>query len=402
MARILYLNLPAEGHVNPTLGLVKQLVENGEEVVYMCTEDYRGKLSQTGAQFLPYVLNEQIFKELGFNPAEVKHPLQFTEFMLRGIIQPHVPEILRLTKNESFDFILFDSMFGWGGHIIATQLGIPSICSITHFVIANVPDFEMPPDAVDFDMDGLRDRIMNATQQVAAEYNLDVPSFEEVSRQIGQYKLIFTSRYFQPDADKLDDSFIFTGPSIIPRLDAPDFPFEQLHSRHDQVVYISMGTILNKDLEFYKLCFDAFKDIPAQFVLSCGKDTDLDQLGDCIPHHFIIEPYVPQLEILQRADAFITHAGMNSTSEALYYNVPLVMIPLSSDQPVVAKRVEELGAGIALDKNNLTPEVLKSALLQVLGDASFKQNAKKIGDSFREAGGYEAAAKHVSSLFSKV
>ncbi|MCR8842270.1 glycosyl transferase [Paenibacillus sp. SC116] len=402
MARILYLNLPAEGHVNPTLGLVKQLVENGEEVVYMCTEDYRNKLSQTGAQFLPFQLNEEIFKELGFNPAEIKHPLQFTEFILRGIIQPHISEILRLTENESFDFVLFDSMFGWGGPIIAEKLGIPSICSISHFVIANVPDFEMPTDAVDLDMDALRDRITNAAQQIAAEYNVDVPAFEDISRQIGKYKLIFTSRYFQPDADKLDESFIFTGSSIIPRSDAPDFPLEQLHSKYEQVVYISMGTILNKDVEFYKLCFEAFQDIPAQFVLSCGKDTDLDPLGDCIPHHFIIEPYVPQLEILQRADAFITHAGMNSTSEALYYNVPLVMIPLSSDQPVVAKRVEELGAGIALDKYNLTPEVLKSALLQVLHDASYKQNAKQIGDSFREAGGYQEAARRVVSLFSKV
>ncbi|TVX93546.1 macrolide family glycosyltransferase [Paenibacillus agilis] len=402
MARILYVNVPSEGHVNPTLGLVKQLVENGEEVVYMCTEEYRNKLAQTGAQFLPYQLNEEIFKELGFSPTEVKHPLQFTEFMLRGIIQPHIPEILRLVKNESFDFVLFDSMFGWGGHILAEKLGIPSICSITHFVIANVPDFEMPSDAIDLDMDALRDRITNAAQEIGAEYNVDVPSFEEVSRQIGQYKLIFTSRYFQPDADKLDNSFIFTGPSIIPRQDAPDFPFEQLRSRYEQVVYISMGTILNKDVEFYKLCFEAFKDIPAQFVLSCGKDTDLDPLGDCIPHHFIIEPYVPQLEILQRVDAFITHAGMNSTSEALYYNVPLVMIPLSSDQPVVAKRVEELGAGIALDKNNLTPELLKAALLKVLNEASYKESANRIGDSFRDAGGYQEAANRIVSLFSKV
>nr|WP_225445862.1 macrolide family glycosyltransferase [Paenibacillus arenosi] len=398
----MYLNLPAEGHVNPTLGLVKQLVENGEEVVYMCTEDYRGKLSQTGAQFLPYQLNEEIFKELGFNPAEVKHPLQFTEFLVRGIIQPHVPEILRLTKNESFDFVLFDSMFGWGGHILAEKLGIPAICSISHFVIANVPDFEMPTEAVDLDLDALRDRITNAAQQVAAEFNVDVPSLEDITRKIGQYKLVFTSRYFQPDADKLDESFIFPGPSIVPRSDAPDFPLEQLRSKYEQVVYISMGTILNKDLEFYKLCFEAFKDIPAQFVLSCGQDTDLDPIGDCIPHHFIIEPYVPQLEILQRADAFITHAGMNSTSEALYYNVPLVMIPLSSDQPVVAKRVEELGAGIALDKHNLTPELLKSALLKVLNETAYKENAKRIGDSFRDAGGYQAAAKHVMSLFSKV
>ncbi|MCZ0853385.1 glycosyl transferase, partial [Brevibacillus laterosporus] len=49
MARVLYVTIPAEGHVNPTLGLVKQLVDNGEEVVYMCSEEYRARLAQTGA-----------------------------------------------------------------------------------------------------------------------------------------------------------------------------------------------------------------------------------------------------------------------------------------------------------------------------------------------------------------
>ncbi|TVX93545.1 macrolide family glycosyltransferase [Paenibacillus agilis] len=403
MARILYVNIAAEGHVNPTLGLVKQLVENGEEVVYMCTEEFRNKITSTGAKFLPYKLNEQALAELGFSLTDVKHPLQFTEFMLRGFIEHSVPDILRLTKDESFDFLMFDSMFGWGGHILSEKLGIPSICSLTHFVVPTLAVQEMPPiDPGDYDVAALCERIMNAAQQVAAELHVDVPSFEDIAGMIGQHKIVFTSRYFQPYADLIDDSYVYTGPSIASREDAPHFPLEQLHSNYEQVVYISMGTILNKDIEFYKLCFEAFKDIPAQFVLSCGKDTDLSEISDSIPPQFIIEPYVPQLEVLQHADAFITHAGMNSTSEGLYYNVPLVMLPLSADQPYVAARVQELGAGIMLDKGSLTPEILKSALLQVLNDASYKENAKKIGDSFREAGGHHAAAKHVMSLFSKV
>ncbi|MCR8842272.1 glycosyl transferase [Paenibacillus sp. SC116] len=403
MARILFVNIAAEGHVNPTLGLVKELVEHGEEVVYVCTEEFRNKITSTGAQFRPYTLNEQVLAELGFSLTDVKHPLQFIEYLLRGLIEHQVPEILKLTKDDSFDFIVFDSMFGWGGYLLSEKLGIPSICSITHLVVPKVPNQEMPPiDTGDFDVAALIERIMTAAHQIAAEHNVDVPTIEDIAGKIGEHKLVFTSRYFQPYADLIDDSYVFTGPSIASREDAPDFPLERLHSKYEQVVYISMGTVLNKDVQFYKLCFEAFTDIPAQFVLSCGKDTDLSELTNSIPPHFIIEPYVPQLEILQRADAFITHAGMNSTSEGLYYNVPLVMIPLSTDQPYVAARVQELGAGIMLDKNSLTPEVLKSSLLQILTDASYKTNAAKIGDSFREAGGHKAAAKHVMTLFSKV
>lgn len=403
MARVLYVTIPAEGHVNPTLGLVKQLVDNGEEVVYMCSEEYRARLAQTGAQFLAYQLDEQIFRELGFNPTEIRHPLQFTDFMLRGIIEPHIPEILRQVENDSFDYLIFDSLFGWGGEILGKRLGIPTICSVTNFAFAGpLSKIIEEIDAGDLDVEALYERLTNTAQSIASACNVAVPAIEDITRQYGQIKIVFTSRDFQPDADKLDDSYIFTGPSITPRLDVPSFPLDRLRAQYDKVVYISMGSILNKDIEFYKFCFEALHDIPAQFVLASGQGTDMSSLEDRIPHNFIIEPYVPQLEVLQQADAFITHAGMNSASEALYYNVPLVMIPLSSDQPLVAKQVEEFGAGITLDKSQLTPEALKSALLQVLNESTYKQHAERLGDSLRNAGGYKEAASRIMALFSKV
>ncbi|AIG24911.1 glycosyl transferase [Brevibacillus laterosporus] len=403
MARVLYVTIPAEGHVNPTLGLVKQLVDNGEEVVYMCSEEYRARLAQTGAQFLAYQLDEQIFRELGFNPTEIRHPLQFTDFMLRGIIEPHIPEILRQVENDSFDYLIFDSLFGWGGEILGKRLGIPTICSVTNFAFAGpLSKIIEEIDAGDLDVEALYERLTNTAQSIASACNVAVPAIEDITRQYGQIKIVFTSRDFQPDADKLDDSYIFTGPSITPRLDVPSFPLDRLRAQYDKVVYISMGSILNKDIEFYKFCFEALHDIPAQFVLASGQGTDMSSLEDRIPHNFIIEPYVPQLEVLQQADAFITHAGMNSASEALYYNVPLVMIPLSSDQPLVAKQVEEFGAGITLDKSQLTPEALKSALLQVMNESTYKQHAERLGDSLRNAGGYKEAASRIMALFSKV
>ncbi|MCR8987564.1 macrolide family glycosyltransferase [Brevibacillus laterosporus] len=403
MARVLYVTIPAEGHVNPTLGLVKQLVDNGEEVVYMCSEEYRTRLAQTGAQFLAYQLDEQIFRELGFNPTEFRHPLQFTDFMLRGIIEPRIPEILRQVENVSFDYLIFDSLFGWGGKILGEKLGIPTICSVTNFAFAGpLSKIVEEIDVGDLDVEALYERVTKTVQSIASACNVAVPAIEDITRQYGQIKIVFTSRDFQPDADKLDDSYIFTGPSITPRLDAPSFPLERLRAQYDKVVYISMGSILNKDIEFYKFCFEALHDIRAQFVLSSGQGTDMSSLEDSIPHNFIIEPYVPQLEVLQQADAFITHAGMNSASEALYYNVPLVMIPLSSDQPLVAKQVEEFGAGITLDKSQLTPEDLKSALLQVLNESAYKQHAERLGDSLRNAGGYKEAASRIMALFSKV
>lgn len=88
---------------------------------------------------------------------------------------------------------------------------------------------------------------------------------------------------------------------------------------------------------------------------------------------------------------------MNSTSEALYYNVPLVMIPLTSDQPLVANRVQELGAGISLNKLNLSATDMREALSEVLSNPFYKQQACLIGESLRQSGGYKRAAEIIMS-----
>ena len=78
---------------------------------------------------------------------------------------------------------------------------------------------------------------------------------------------------------------------------------------------------------------------------------------------FQVFPYVNQIAVLEKADAFITHCGMNSVSEALYFKVPLVMYPQTNEQKGVAFRVNELGAGLYLsgDSRSEIQRALKEA-----------------------------------------
>ncbi|MGW8959392.1 macrolide family glycosyltransferase [Paenibacillus sp. NPDC055715] len=403
MARVLVVITPAEGHINPSLGLVKQLVDSGEEVDYVCTEEYRTRIQPTGAKLITYPFSKDAFsRKSELMPAEYKHHYQFVNMIVTGLIEPIIPKVLKVIENKVYDYLIYDFLLGWGGKIIAEKLGIPAICSNASFVFVEPLGSGQGLDENDKEVKKLYEDTMKVTRQLANELQVAVPAIEEIYSHSGSLKIVYTSRYFQPQAEKLDHSYIFTGPSIVPRTDAPSFPFEQLHALHPQAVYISLGTIINRNLDFYKLCFEAFHDLPVQFVLSSGKYTDMKPLADCIPDNFIVKPYIPQLEMLQHVDAFITHAGMNSTSEALYNNVPLVMVPMTSDQPVVANRVQELGAGITVDKNELTPAILRAALIEVLNHSTYKQQAHVIGESLRQAGGYRYAADTIMSHFSTI
>ena len=85
-------------------------------------------------------------------------------------------------------------------------------------------------------------------------------------------------------------------------------------------------------------------------VISVGEQTGLSAFRD-VPEHIFLRPRVDQLAVLARASVFVTHCGMNSASEGLYFGVPLVLYPQQAEQGLVARRVEELGAGAPLEES---------------------------------------------------
>ena len=117
-----------------------------------------------------------------------------------------------------------------------------------------------------------------------------------------------------------------------------------------------------------------------------------------VPLNVSVRPYVPQLEVLQRASVFVTHGGMNSVSESLFNGVPLTVIPHMSEQEIVGRRVEQLGAGIFVAKESAAPDVLRSSVERLLKDDSFAARARDIGQSFRDAGGVQRAADAIRAF----
>lgn len=171
-------------------------------------------------------------------------------------------------------------------------------------------------------------------------------------------------------------------------------PFDFTAIEGGEPIYISLGTVFNQALEFYKLCLEAFENTRYPIVMSIGHQIRLSDLGE-IPENFIVEHYVPQTDVLQYAKLFITHGGMNSVHEGLYNGVPLIVIPQSADQPVIARQVANVGAGITLSMQSLTANELREAADQVLNNLFFKQVAAHMRNSFLESGGYYQAVDEI-------
>ena len=126
----------------------------------------------------------------------------------------------------------------------------------------------------------------------------------------------------------------------------------------------------------------------------------MTELGP-IPANFIVRPFVPQLDVLQVADVFITHGGINSVHEGLYYGVPLILIPHQFEQLLNARQVTARNAGLLIDDQvkgqPVTPAQLRQALQEVLANRAYAEGARQIQQLLRDTGGFRQAADAIQA-----
>lgn len=393
MSTIIFFNIPATGHTNPSLPLVAELVRRGERVIYYNTEPYRASVEATSAVFRSYGA------AYDFAPGQDVATPFLAMGMILGAGEQLLPSLLEAARSERPDIIIYDSMCPWGKQV-AQILNLPAICSCAVLFVGS-KNFSALPRNLSLTLSLLGRlptvlrgvwRYRRIADRIQRRFGVSSPAVLDFFGNPGDITLVYTSRLFQPGADLLDDSFKFVGPSLPTPSTPTDYPFDWLEG--GQVIYISLGTLFNERPDFFRACLGAFGGTDYRVVMSIGRKVSPDALGP-IPANCLVRPYHPQLDILQRADLFITHGGMNSVSESAWYGVPMLVAPQVGDQLYISQRVAELGAGIPLDPRRFTSQSIRAAAERVLADPTFRRQSERIGESFRTAGGYRRAADEV-------
>ena len=388
MSKIVFFCIPAYGHTNPTLGVVRELVARGHEVRYYSYEPMRPLIEAAGAQFVacdPYDCEQKLTPADG---ARVGRDLAFSTHILVETTLALDEMVCADMRAYAPDCIVADSMAVWG-KAVAKKLGIPFVSSTTTFAFNRYSArimkqsggqmlkmlFSMPK--INKDIQRLRGRgypVNNVLDIIQNDDRTDT--------------VVYTSPEFQPCADTFSDKYAFVGPSIRPAEGT-------VEKTRDTLVYISMGTVNNDLLPFYRACVAALAETPYQVILSVGAQVDPAALG-ALPGNIAAFSRVDQIAVLQKTDVFLSHCGMNSASEGLYFGVPLVLFPQTSEQGGVAARVAELGAGRRLEKADARS--IRTAVEEVLRTPSYRESAQRIADSFRRCGGARAAADKILSV----
>lgn len=385
MARIVFFCIPAHGHTNPTLGVVRELTARGHEVLYYSYEPFREKIEAAGARF---VACDAFDAEMHLTPEEAKLIGSDLALSTRVLVDTTLSlddMVCREMERLRPDCIVADSMAVWG-KAVALKLGIPFVSSTTTFAFNRHSAKIMKQSFAQLiSMVVSMPKINRHIKRLQGKGYPVKSVLDLIQNDENTDTIVYTSPRFQPCAQTFSEKYAFVGPSVRPAE-------TEIEKIREKLVYISMGTVNNDMLPLYRSCIEALRDTGFQVILSVGEQVPAEAFGK-LPEQIQVYPKVDQIAVLQKADVFLTHCGMNSVSEALYYGVPLVMLPKTSEQGGVALRAEQLGAGLRLQKTDAAS--IHQAVETVLTDAAFRESARSIGEDFRSCSGTKGAADKI-------
>ncbi|SDC95210.1 macrolide family glycosyltransferase [Glycomyces harbinensis] len=384
-AHIAMIGIPAVSHMLPSLEVVRELVARGHRVTYANDPAVADLIAPTGAELVPCT---SVLPVADNDWPE--DPIAAMGCFLDDGIQA-LPQLREAYDRDPADLYLYD-IGAYGARVVAESQGRPLMQLSPTFVAWEGYGEEVAANL--WKLPGAEEYRRKFTAWLAGNgaATTDMDAF--VGRPDDTIATI--PRAMQPQADRVDTKTVtFVGPCFDLRADAQGWAGP---ANAERVLLVSLGSAFTRQPEFYRRCLAAFGDLPGwHVVLQIGRHTDPAELGE-IPANVEVHPWVAQRAILDRADAFVTHAGMGGSSEGLLAGVPMIAVPQGVDQFMNADRLVELGVARRIDTADATAEALRTALEELVGDEEVARRSERLRAESLAEGGTKRAADLIEEL----
>jgi zeaxanthin glucosyltransferase len=407
---------PIAGHINPLAALGRTLTSRGHRVTVFQVADFESKVRSEELEFVPLgsehfppgSLAQSVDKLATLSGLKsLKYAVECERRMAHLILEFGPNAVCA----AAVDALLVDQNEP-AGATVAEHLGLPFVSVCSSLPLNREP--LIPPPFVGWTWRdsawarlrnkigyAISDRFIVPIQEILNQYRrrwnlpqLRTPddSFSPIA-QIAQMP-----KEFDFPRQRLPSGFHYLGPWFDHLSSRIPFPFEKLNGK--PLVYASLGTLQSKDHRYFSLIAEACADLDVQLVLSRGDASGINV--PTLPGDPLVVNYAPQTELLPRATLTITHAGMNTTQQSLYFGVPMVAIPLTHDQPAIAARLARTGAGIVIPPRRLSRARLRAAVASILAPNSKpRKQARLLQEAIHEAGGLKRAADIVEQVVAR-
>ncbi|MFI9154626.1 macrolide family glycosyltransferase [Streptomyces sp. NPDC053367] len=385
---IAFFNIPAPGHLTPTLAVVEQLVRRGHRVTYPATAAYAEQVAATGADVLTYDSTVDVQRD--FPPG--------TENWLARVLLGGVREGIATTTlferhfaGDRPDLVVYDGFVRWIGELLSEKWRVPSV---RLFPVGCVSQ-HVTPQAIG---EPAYAELTALMQRYAAMNGVDpVRAFHELRGDPEALKIVFyPARFGYVDAVGNDD-YVFVGPCFQEREFAGEW---QPPADGRPVALVSLGTSFNQQPELFRRCIEAFRELPWHVVVAVGPGTDPTAVGP-LPSHVEIHEWIPYQSVLRHARLTVCAGGMGTVMHSLHAGVPLVVLPQLAASDGLARQLTEFGVARVVDRPDATAERIRVAIEEVAADDTAYTSARDLQQHIHASGGAARAADEILTHLEK-
>lgn len=368
-SRLHYLIFTWDGAGNqpPAIAIAQQLIKQGHSVSFAGYASQQNRFDKRGLRFIQLEQTHALVLASSYTGFD---RLIETAWCCKT----HLNEVPMLVKREKPDRIIVDCMMY--GALTAVEKS-PEMIKISYILVHSIPGGINTPGGL------VESLTMNLVNEMRVSEALEPvkelwDTWKWAEDKPAGRVLVTSIPELDPLAFCLSHSlYRWIGPQIE---SAPPsgwiYPWTQDDRRSFILVSFSTEPLFD-GLSKMQRTLTALSDLTKYRVLVTSTATPMKNID--VPNNAVITEQLPHSEILPLGvDVVVTHAGHGTTSVALQYGVPLVCLPFGADQPILAQRLEQLGAGIALDGEHATPEQIHDAVQRCIVDPSFKIQAKKM------------------------
>jgi MGT family glycosyltransferase len=422
---ILFMPESAYGPTNQCVGIGKVLLERGHRVVFAAEASWKGKLAPMGfeedlvdlappaeeaddqdaGQFWKDFIRETAPE---FRKPTIEQLATFMQPTWQALIdgsvycEPHLREIIRRVRP---DVVVEDN-------VVAFPALLTSGAPFVRIVSCNPLEVKGPDVAPAYsglpaddrsEWDAFRAEYDRTHREMWEEFNAWVAS--QGAPPLADLEFIHESEaanlyVFPKEADYVDRRPLGATwhrmDSSVRETDEDYLIPDSVAARPEgsALVYLSLGSLGGADVDLMRRLVDVLGRTPHRYIVSKGPQADLIELAD----NMVGAEFLPQTKVIPQVDLVITHGGNNTTTEALHFGKPMILLPLFWDQYDNAQRMDELGFGVRLSTYAFTDEEMTAALDRLLGDVDLRERMAAAGEGIRSRDGLRHGADVIEQV----
>jgi len=377
--KVLVVSTPGSGHVNPLLPLVEAFLAGGDQVTVAAAAEAAPLVERTAARFVPAGNSEgewfgRLQARIRGNPGDGIAPERINHYFLPRLFgeiatDDMIDDVVACGREFDPDLVLFET-YALAGPLAADLLGVPSV----HQLLSSIPDH------------GVMELVDDAVSPLWGSFGRETPGYAGIYRGVTIEICPQSLESLRvPSGDRL-----MLQPAPLPRM-APQQSTPPL-------VYVTLGTFFNANLDIFRAILDGLADEPIAVVATIGTDQDPAGLGP-VPGNARVERFIPQATLLPTCAAVVHHGGAGTTFGTLAHGLPQVVIPQGADNFDNAAMAERARAAVVLRPGEVTAPNVHHAVRRILNEPGYSEAAARAAAEIAAMPAPEAVADDLRARY---